>query len=81
MACTDKGEIILCENSGEFYAFVDRVDKGTANTIVSYSRGFIIGWSSGTFTIYERWDEPGSGIQNYRRIHDKDMTVSLEQPY
>lgn len=52
VVCTERGEILLCENSGEFYSFIeydDRQRDHKIKCIVPYNRGFVIGWSSGLF--------------------------------
>ena len=76
--CSERGDIILCENSGEFYAFVEQVKQGV-KCIVPFTRGFVVGWSTGLFTCYERYDDPQTTQSYYRRF--KEISTFLEQPY
>jgi len=78
VVCTDQGEILVCENSGEFYAFVEQVKQGV-KCIVPFTRGFVVGWSTGLFTCYERYDDPQTTQSYYRRF--KEISTFLEQPY
>ena len=68
VVCTERNEILVCENSGEYYTFVEKETKlGSIRCIVPFNRGFIVGWSSGYLTTYERHDDLGSGISTYKR--------------
>lgn len=77
--CTEKGEIIVCENSGEFYTFVDRDDSQKIKCIVPYNRGFLVGWSNNLITTYERFEDPYSGVSSYRRF--QKHSINLDNPY
>lgn len=73
VVCTERGEILVCENSGEFYTFVERDDRQRDHrikSIVPYNRGFVIGWSSGLFQAFERFEDPYTGVSSYRRFKD-----------
>jgi len=39
-----------------------------------HNHGFIIGWSNGMFTFYERYDDQSSGISSYRRVGKEIIT-------
>jgi hypothetical protein len=70
IVCTERGDIVVCENSGEFYCYVERDDRQREHrikAIVPYNRGFVIGWSSGIFQAFERYDDPNNGNQTFRR--------------
>lgn len=49
VCCTENGEIMVCETSGEFMNFVEEspVDEFKIQCIVPYSRGFLIGGDGG----------------------------------
>lgn len=79
VVCTEAGDIMVCENSGEFYTFVERDERQKIRCIVPYSRGFVLGYSNGMFTAYERYDDPNTGLGSYRRF--KEVSTVLEQPY
>ena len=68
IVCTDKGEILVCENSGEYYTFVEKVDSARIKCVTPYNRSFIIGWSNGMFTFYERYEDQNQGISTYKRL-------------
>ena len=44
-----------------------------------YNRGFVVGWSNGLFSAYERFDDQSTGMGTYRRF--KEIMTTLEQPY
>jgi hypothetical protein len=79
VVCTEAGDIMVCENSGEFYTYVERDERQKIRCIVPYSRGFVLGHSNGMFSAYERYDDPNTGLGSYRRF--KEVTTFLEQPY
>lgn len=79
IVCTLQGEILICENSGEFYAFIEKDDRQQIKCIVPYNRGFVVGWSNGLFTAYERFEDPQTGANTYRRF--KEIQTHLENPY
>lgn len=79
VVCSERGDIIVCENSGEFYTFVDRDESQKIKCIVAYNRGFLIGWSNNMISAYERYEDPYTGISTYKKsqIH----TIALNNPY
>jgi cilia- and flagella-associated protein 57 len=79
VVCTEAGDIMVCENSGEFYTYVERDERQKIKCIVPYNRGFVLGYSNGMFTAYERYEDSQSGIATYRRF--KEVQTQLEQPY
>ena len=76
---TEGGDIMVCENSGEFYTYVERDERSKVRAIVPYNHGFVIGWSSGLFTAYERFEDQYNGVSTYRRF--KEVMTNLDQPY
>jgi hypothetical protein len=70
VVCTEAGDIIVCENSGEFYTYVDRDERSKIKCIVPYNRGFILGYGNGIFTAYERFEDGPSGAATYRRFKE-----------
>ena len=56
LVCTENGEIMLLENTGEFLAYINHSPLNSANItcIVPYGKGFIIGSDQGEIIIYER---------------------------
>ena len=84
VACTERNEIIVCENSGEYYAFVEKDSDsrmGSIRCIVPFNRGFVIGWSSGNFTTYERYEDPMTGISSYKRQKSQPITCQPDNSY
>ncbi len=79
VVCTEAGDIMVCENSGEFYTYVERDERQKIKAIVPYGKGFVLGYGNGVFTAYERYEDGQSGIATYRRF--KEVFTSLEQPY
>ena len=79
VVCTEGGDIIICENSGEFYAFVERDERAKIRAISPYNRGFVIGWSNGLFSAHERFEDQFTGVSTYRRT--KEIMTTLDQPY
>jgi hypothetical protein len=79
VVCTEGGDIIICENSGEFYAFVERDERAKIRAISPYNRGFVIGWSNGLFSAHERFEDQYTGVSTYRRT--KEIMTTLDQPY
>jgi hypothetical protein len=80
--CSERGDLLLCENSGEYYAFIDRDERQHENrpkVIMSYTRGFILGWSTGLVQAYERYDDPYTGTSSYKRV--REMMTQLEHPH
>jgi hypothetical protein len=77
--CSEGGDIMICENSGEFYAFIERDERSSIRAIVPYNRGFVIGWSNGLFSAHERYDDQYTGVSTYRRF--KEVMTTLDQPY
>jgi len=57
IVCTDRGDILVCENSGEYYSYVETDDRQKIKCIVPYNRGFVVGWNNGLFTAYERSED------------------------
>jgi hypothetical protein len=70
VVCTENSDILVCENSGEFYAFVERDERAKIRAIVPYNKGFIIGWSTGLISAYERFDDSYTGISTYKRLKE-----------
>lgn len=60
VVCTEADDIIVCENSGEFYTYV-RIDMDQRNqkikAIVPYNKGFVLGYGNGMFIAYERYED------------------------
>jgi hypothetical protein len=59
IVCTDQGEIMLLESSGEFKLMLtDSPGEGFyIETIVAYGKGFIIAGMNGQIIIYERLED------------------------
>jgi hypothetical protein len=57
--CTDNGEIMLLETNGEYMAFIQEspLDNFKITSIVSFSRGFIVGGEGGLVFAYERTED------------------------
>jgi hypothetical protein len=59
--CTDQGEIMLLESSGD-YKMLLAESPGEAlqyiECVITYSKGFIIAGESGLIMIYEKSEEP-----------------------
>ena len=72
VVCTEGGDIIVCENSGEYYAYVEKDTRQKIKTIVPYNKGFVVGWSNGLFTAYEndKNEEAHTGISTYRKTKE-----------
>lgn len=52
LVCTDNGEMIICENSGDYKAFIMDAQPGTMiESVVSLSNGFLVAQGS-SFFIY-----------------------------
>lgn len=79
VVCSEGGDLIICENSGEFYHFIERDERAKIRCIAPYNRGFVLGWSNGLFSAHQRHEDQMSGISSYRRCREI-MTV-LDQPY
>jgi hypothetical protein len=79
VAVTEGGDIIVCENSGEFYTYVERDERAKVRAIVPYNHGFVLGWSNGLFTAYERYEDQYNGVSTYRKF--KEVMTTLDQPY
>ena len=60
IVCTENGEIMLCETSGEFMNFIhESPGEGyRITTIVPFSCGFIISGENGMISAYERVEDP-----------------------
>jgi WD40 repeat protein len=58
--CTDQGEIMLLEGSGDYKMLLaESPGEGFfIETIIVYSKGFIIGGENGQIMIYEKSEEP-----------------------
>jgi len=59
IVCTSRGEIMLCESTGEFSAFIPSspVDECNIISICSYTRGFIVGGEDGRFFVFEKTED------------------------
>lgn len=59
LICTENGEIILLENSGEFFNFVSTspMNGMKITCVVPYSKGFLIGSETGEVILYERTED------------------------
>ena len=57
--CTENGEIMLLENSGEFISFISHspMNGFKIQCIIPYSKGFLIGGESGEILIYEKSED------------------------
>ena len=66
--CTDNGEIMLLDTTGEYMAFVNEspMDNFKIVCIVPFSRGFIIGGENGVVYAYERTEDARNP---YRQIN------------
>ena len=75
IVCTENGEIMLCESSGEFMSYIhESPGEGfRIQSIVPFSRGFLIGGENGMIMAYERVEDPK---YPYRRL--KHMEVRLD---
>ena len=75
IVCTENGEIMLCETSGEFMAYIHDSpgESFKIQTIVPFSRGFIVGCENGMILAYERVEDPR---YPYRRV--KQMEAKLD---
>jgi hypothetical protein len=73
---TEGGDLLICENNGEFYTFIERDERAKIRSIVSYGRGFVVGWSNGLFSAHERFEDQYTGIVTYRRF--KEVMTTLD---
>lgn len=73
VVCTENGEIMLCETSGEFMNFIHEspMEGFRITTIVSFSRGFIIGGDNGMMAAYERVEDPRHPYRRTKLIECK----------
>ena len=80
--CSERGDLLLCENSGEYYSFIERDDRQHEHrprVVIPYTRGFVLGWSSGLIQAYERYDDPYTSTSSYKRV--RETMTQLEQPH
>ena len=80
IVCTENGEIMLCETSGEFMNFIhESPGEGyRITTIVPFSRGFIISGENGMISAYERVEDPK---YPYRRTKNIECRLDQTQQY
>jgi hypothetical protein len=59
IVCTELGEIMLLENSGEYLCFIHQspMNGFKIQCIIPYNKGFIIGGESGEIIAYEKMDD------------------------
>lgn len=60
LLCTENGEIMLLENSGEYFAFIPSspLNGMKISCVTPYSKGFLIGSETGEIILYERSEDP-----------------------
>jgi hypothetical protein len=60
LVCTDKGEIMLMDQNGDFRANLSEApgDDFFIECIITYSKGFIIAGDNGRIMIYEKSEDP-----------------------
>jgi hypothetical protein len=75
LVCTENGEIMLLENSGEYLSFIPTSPMGGVRIqcVVPYSKGFLIGGDSGEIIIYERSEDP-----KHPYIKRKSFNIELD---
>ena len=67
IVCTDQGELILLEQSGDFKMLLPEspLEGFYIECIITYPKGFFIGGDNGQIIIYDRSEEPKNP---YRKI-------------
>ena len=77
IVCTDQGEIMLLEGSGDYKMLLaESPGEGFfIETIIVYSKGFIIGGENGQIMIYEKSEEPKNP---YHRIATLPTTTDAK---
>lgn len=71
LVCTDKGQMLLCANNGEYKSFVLQSPRPHAiDSVFSFSRGFIVG-VEGSFYIFkdDEGDERALLVQDGERFY------------
>lgn len=78
IVCTEQGEIMLLETSGEYMAFVHESPVGDfkIECIVPFSRGFLIALDNGLVYAYERTEDPKNP---YRKINQLETKIDPNQ--
>jgi len=74
---TEVGELILLETDGSYMAYISDSPVGEGfkiESIVSFSRGFIIG-GNGLIYVYERTEDPRTP---YKLIADNPIEVKMD---
>jgi WD40 repeat protein len=85
--CTEAGEIMLLETSGEYMAFVGEspslINSGLdfkIECIVPFSRGFLIALDNGLVYAYERTEDPRNPYRKINQIETKiDPNQTIQQ--
>lgn len=77
MVATENGELMVCETSGEYMAYIADSPHGLkVICIVPYSRGFLLGTEDGKIYTYERIEDPSNP---YKRVKEKSETQKEKQ--
>jgi len=73
--CTEMGEIMLLENSGEYIAYIQQspLQNFKIQCILPYQKGFIIGGESGEIIVYEKVED-----QKIHYIKRKMIQIKLD---
>jgi len=81
VVATENGEIMLCETSGEFMAYINESpgEGYKIQTIVAFSRGFIVGCENGYMIAYERVEDPKNPYRRIKVVEAKlDPSISYQ---
>ncbi|CAI2371694.1 unnamed protein product [Moneuplotes crassus] len=80
IACTERGEIMMCESSGEFVTMIadSPVEDCHIVSICAYERGFIVAGKDGKFFIFEKSNDLDMPYKLLKETNLKSFTKFKE---
>jgi hypothetical protein len=83
LVCTDQGEIMLLEMSGEYRSLLSESpgDGFYIECIQTYSKGFIIAGDNGQIMIYEKSEDPKNPYNRIAKLPQSEKEDKTEELY
>jgi len=83
LVCTDKGEILLLESTGDWKMMLHESPQEDFNIecIHTYSKGFIIAGDKATILIYEKSEEPKNPYTRIAKLPQSDGKIDKNSEF